>query len=111
MTPVRVGVVVAFLLAAVGALAVEGAITNADDRAHVVAAAAAAVLGVVLALPRTPFRRMVVLPVAAVAVAVLSVRASSNGVPAAVFGVFAGYFLTNFGRVVLRVRTLARRAR
>jgi hypothetical protein len=54
---------------------------------------------------------MFVLPVAAVAVAVLSVRASSTGVPAAVFGVFAGYFLTNFVRVALRVRTLARRAR
>jgi hypothetical protein len=111
MTPVRVGVVVALLLAAVGALAVDGAIANSHDGAHSVAAVAAAVLGAVLALPRTPFRRMVVLPIATVAVAVLAVRASSTGVPGAVFGVFAGYFLANFLRVAVRVRTLARRAR
>ena len=110
MTPVRVGMLVAVFLPGSGALAVAGAVANAHDRPHAVAAAAAAGVGLVLALPRTPVRRSLVIPVAAAAVAVLAARASSKGVPAAVFGVFAGYFLTTFARVALRVRDLARRS-
>jgi hypothetical protein len=111
VTPVRVGVVVAVLLAVATVIAAQEAIANADGGAKALAAGAAAVFGFALGLPRTPVRRAVVLPALAIAVALLAVHASSTGVPAAVFGVFCGYFLANLVRVTRRLSTLARRQR
>jgi hypothetical protein len=106
VTPVRIGVVTAALLAVFGALAGYEAIALADGGEEAAAGACAFGLGLLLTHPRA--RRSFLLPVAAVGVGALAVHASSTGVPSAIFGAIGGYLLGTFVRVSTRVARLAR---
>lgn len=106
VTPIRIGVVTAALLAIFAALALYETVALAATREEAAAGACALGLGLLVTHPRA--RRSFLLPVAAVGVGALAVHASSSGVPSAIFGALGGYLLGTFVRVTSRVARLAR---